>query len=99
MQVQVHTHVDVGFVDLGVLAETVAAQQKLLTAELKEGASYTSDQAGSLWEQAGVRLRWVGVEASPSCCAKVLVIVEMIKQGAACENIVQVRACMNACLH
>lgn len=90
MQEQVHMHVDVGFVDLGVLAETVLALHKRLSVEMNSGSSDESGEPESVWAQAGFQLRWVGIDASAFCCAKVLVIVEMMMQGAAAESVVQV---------
>lgn len=67
-------HVAVGFLDLGVLAETLAAQQHAQRAQLEMAC-----------------MRWVGVEQSAFCCARTLVIVQMLQGGADAALIVQVR--------
>lgn len=86
-------HVAVGFVDLGVLAETLAAQHA--QQQRGEGKSKCSDK---------LPLRWVGVEKSSFCCAKALVIVRMIQDGAAADCVVQVcvldrRFCSYVCMY
>lgn len=41
-------------------------------------------------EECGKTLRWVGIEASAFMCAKALVLLEMLKQGAATDSVLQV---------
>lgn len=67
-------HVAVGFVDLGVLAETLAAHQK------------QQSEHGQ-----GSCLKWVGIEKSAFCCAKMLVVSHMLQQRMDAHTIAQVR--------
>lgn len=73
-------HVAVGFVDLGVLAETLAVQQE--EEERADGEKGGGDKVA--------KLQWVGVEQSAFCCAKTLVVVQMLKWGVDPDHIVQV---------
>lgn len=75
-------HVAVNFVDLGVLAETLIAQQQDTNENVSEVAAVHSKSTGSL--------KWVGVEQSSFCCAKTLVILQLIRRGADAGNIAQV---------
>lgn len=77
------THVAVGFLDLGVLAETLFVHQ--------------SEKRGDAQEAQQPPLRWVGVEQSSHCCARALVILNMIQRGVDPAHIVQVRM-LHACL-
>lgn len=73
-------HVAVNFVDLGELAETLIAQQQK-----------ASDlQPGEVGHSSVDMLRWVGVEKSSFCCAKTLVIIQMLRRGADAGHVVQV---------
>lgn len=70
------THVAVGFVDLGTLLFCI----------LKGSAG--DDEAEA---RPPAPLRWVGVEMSPYCVAKTLVVEQLIRSGAPTRDILQAR--------
>lgn len=81
--------VAIGFVDLGVLAETLAKHQK---AQQEEGENQGA--SGQVIDGAPAAcMQWVGVEETAFHCAKALVIVQMCLQGASADNIVQMCMC------
>jgi hypothetical protein len=81
------THVAVGFVDLSQLAAAVARWDE----EGFKLLRYQQQQQGEGGEGGGqVPLKWVGYEASAPAVAKTLVVCEMLRQGAAAEEVTQV---------
>ena len=68
------THVAIGFVDLGQLRE----------------AEFFPTDAASLLPSTREPVRWVGLEASPYCVAKTIVITTMLKMQSPADCILQV---------
>jgi hypothetical protein len=97
------THVAIGFVDLGGLAaacEMLTAREPELADVADFAAAYSGSSSSSrqgnwmegLRRQLGVEpLRWVGYEMSAYCVSKTLVVLQMVEQGAAVDEILQVR--------
>lgn len=69
------THVAVGFLDLSTLCTGVAGW---------------GDEVETQPSSQKERLRWVGVDSSPGCVAQALVVAQMLRSGAAVDQILQV---------
>ena len=89
------THVAVGFVDLSQLAAAVVRWDEEGYSEAFKGQQQQQQgqqQGPGLVAGEQVRpLKWVGYECSAPSVAKTLVIAEMMRQGAAEEEVMQVR--------
>lgn len=96
------THVAIGFVDLGGLAaacEQLPARdgEALRMALLAEACSGRFIEAAAAHSRMLQPLRWVGYGLSAYCVAKSLVILEMMEQGVAVDDILQVRRVAAVC--
>jgi hypothetical protein len=84
------THVAVGFVDLGSLAASCRANE-LRQASSNSSSSSSSASAGGDGSSSSPPLRWVGYEVSVFAVAKALVLLQMMRQVADTDCILQVR--------